>query len=56
MKKRPGGAAVLLQERFPKIVPQWRCEVEKHGGGEFRVETLETVRILEFLELFYRFF
>jgi len=26
MKKRPGGAAVLLQERFPKIVPQWRCE------------------------------
>ena len=26
MKKRPGGAAVLLRERFPKIVPQWRCE------------------------------
>ena len=49
MKKRPGGAAVLLRERHPKIVPQWRCEVATWG---FRVETLETMRILKFLFFF----
>ena len=48
MKKRPGGAAVLLRERHPKIVPQWRCEVATWG---FRVETLETMRILKFFFL-----
>ena len=44
MKKRPGGAAVLLRERFPKIVPQWRCEVAMDSGGS-GLKLLKTVRI-----------